>query len=93
MSNSSIYAAFERMWLHIVTKLNNYATTEQFDMHIYNTSNPHEINKTQIGLGNVENKSAATILSEMTKSNIVDALGYAPSLVTVRSWSAEDVEV
>ena len=31
-----------------------------------------------IGLGNVENKSSATIRGELTKANIVSALGYTP---------------
>lgn len=31
-----------------------------------------------IGLGNVENKSSATIRGELTKKNVVDALGYTP---------------
>jgi hypothetical protein len=34
--------------------------------------------KTDIGLGNVENKSSATIRSEITKSNVVSSLGYTP---------------
>jgi hypothetical protein len=40
-----------------------------------------------IGLGNVENKSSATILSELTKDNVVSALGYTPgsSDITVDS--------
>lgn len=46
--------------------------------HIANTSNPHSVTKSQVGLGNVENKSSATILSELTKDNVVDALGYTP---------------
>lgn len=35
-------------------------------------------NKTEIGLGNVENKSPSDILSELTKENVISALGYAP---------------
>lgn len=31
-----------------------------------------------VGLGNVENKSAATILSELTSGNVTTALGYTP---------------
>ena len=46
--------------------------------HIGNKSNPHSVTKSQIGLGNVENKSGATIRGEMTKSEVVDALGYTP---------------
>ena len=36
------------------------------------------ITKAGIGLGNVENKSSATIRSELTSSNVTAALGYAP---------------
>ena len=46
--------------------------------HIGNKSNPHSVTKSQIGLGNVENKSGATIRGEMTKSDVVNALGYTP---------------
>lgn len=48
------------------------------DSHISNTSNPHKITKDQIGLNNVENKSSATIRSELTKENVTTALGYTP---------------
>lgn len=36
------------------------------------------ITKAGIGLGNVENKSSATIRSELTSSNVAAALGYTP---------------
>jgi hypothetical protein len=36
------------------------------------------ITKSNIGLGNVENKSSATIRSEITSSNVTSALGYTP---------------
>ena len=36
------------------------------------------ITKANVGLGNVENKSSATIRSELTKANVVSALGYTP---------------
>lgn len=36
------------------------------------------ITKAGIGLGNVENKSSATIRSELTSSNVTTALGYTP---------------
>lgn len=39
------------------------------------------ITPTNIGLGNVENKSSATIRSELTKDNVTDALGYTPPTV------------
>ena len=37
-----------------------------------------EITRESLGLGNVENKSAQTIISEITKDNIETALGYSP---------------
>ena len=36
------------------------------------------ITKSSIGLGNVENKSSATIRGELTSSNVTTALGYTP---------------
>ena len=46
--------------------------------HIGNKNNPHSVTKSQVGLSNVENKSGTTIRSEMTKEEVVDALGYTP---------------
>lgn len=36
------------------------------------------VTKSDVGLGNVENKSSATIRSEITKDNVTTALGYTP---------------
>lgn len=36
------------------------------------------INKADIGLGDVENKSSTTIRNEITKTNVTNALGYTP---------------
>ena len=33
---------------------------------------------TEVGLGNVDNKSSATIISEITSDNVITALGYTP---------------
>lgn len=46
--------------------------------HIGNKNNPHSVTKSQVGLGNVENKSGTTIRSEMTKTEVINALGYTP---------------
>lgn len=46
--------------------------------HTSNTSNPHSVTKSQVGLENVENKSSATIREELTKENVTTALGYTP---------------
>ena len=39
------------------------------------------LSKSDVGLGNVENKSSSTIRSELTKSNVTTALGYTPPTV------------
>lgn len=54
------------------------ANTSDLTSHTNNQSNPHSVTKTQIGLGNVENKSSATIRGELTKANVTTALGYTP---------------
>ena len=47
--------------------------------HISNTSNPHSVTKSQVGLGNVEDKSSATIRGELTSGNVTSALGFTPA--------------
>ena len=58
------------------TKENEIASN--LSSHTGNKSNPHSVTKAQVGLGNVENKSSATIRGEITKSNVTTALGYTP---------------
>ena len=55
------------------------ANVSDLTSHTGNKSNPHGVTKAQIGLGNVENKSSATIRGELTKANVTDALGYTPA--------------
>lgn len=47
--------------------------------HISQKNNPHGVTKAQVGLGNVENKTAAAIRAGMTKAEVVSALGYTPA--------------
>ena len=54
------------------------ANASDLTSHTLNKSNPHGVTKSQVGLGNVENKSSATIRGEITKSNVTTALGYTP---------------
>lgn len=61
------------------TNWNNAST------HTSNTSNPHSVTKSQVGLGNVENKSSATIRGELTKANVTTALGYTPPTTDTNS--------
>ena len=54
--------------------------------HLNNKSNPHGVTKSQLGLGNVENKSSATIRGELTKDNVTTALGYTPPKQDTNTW-------
>ena len=42
------------------------------------SGNPHNVTKSDVGLGNVENKTIAQILAELTSSHVTTALGYTP---------------
>ena len=66
------------VYQYLPAKSGTLALNEDLTSHIEDKSNPHEVTKSQIGLGNVENKSSATIRGELTKSNIITALGYTP---------------
>lgn len=46
--------------------------------HSTSAGNPHKTTKADLGLGNVENKSSATIRGELTSDNVTTALGYTP---------------
>ena len=68
-SGEKISIAFAKIKLAITTLIN----------HLANKSNPHGVTKSQVGLGNVENKSSAIIRGELTKGNVTTALGYTPA--------------
>lgn len=68
-SGEKISIAFAKIKLAITTLIN----------HLANKSNPHGVTKSQVGLGNVENKSSATIRGELTKGNVATALGFTPA--------------
>lgn len=53
----------------------------------YRTGNIN-ITKANLGLGNVENKSSATIRGELTADNVADALGYTPASNSAATASA-----
>lgn len=52
-------------------------------------TNPHGTNKSDVGLGNVEDKSAATILNELTAAKIAEKLGFMPTQITVGADAAK----
>ena len=68
-SGEKISIAFAKIKLAITTLIN----------HLANKTNPHGVTKSQVGLGNVENKSSATIRGELTKGNVTTALGFTPA--------------
>lgn len=68
-SGEKISIAFAKIKLAITTLIK----------HLVNKSNPHGVTKSQVGLGNVENKSSATIRSEITDANVATALGFTPA--------------
>lgn len=75
-SGEKISIAFAKIKLAITTLIN----------HLANKSNPHSVTKSQVGLGNVDNKSSATIRGELTKENVTTALGYTPPSQDTNTW-------
>lgn len=79
------------------TSAKTLATTEYVDAHSQKTSsNPHNVTKSDVGLGNVENKSSAAIRGELTKDNVTTALGYTPPTTeyidTLELITTEDID-
>lgn len=52
-------------------------------------TNPHGTTKADVGLGNVEDKSAATILNELTKAKLVEKLGFTPTEIVIGTDAAK----
>ena len=52
------------------TQIGGKASQSSLDTHTSDTENPHGITATQLGLGNVENKSSATIRGEIVDADI-----------------------
>lgn len=53
---------------------------ENLELHKQDRSNPHGLTGSQLGLGNVENKSSEAIRSEITAGNVIAALGFTPEI-------------
>ena len=60
---------------NIQTQLDNKAAST----HNHTASQITDLSKSSVGLGNVENKSSATIRSEITSGNVTTALGFTPA--------------
>lgn len=74
------------------TKTDGLVAASALTSHTEDTENPHDVTKAQLGLGNVENKSSATIRGELTNENVISALGYA-SETTGGAMSAADKQL
>ena len=72
VQNKVVKAKFDE----IEEKVNANETT--ISSHKNDQNNPHNVTKSQLNLGNVEDKSSETIRSEITKENVTTALGYTP---------------
>ena len=53
---------------------------DELTAHKQDSSNPHGVDKEQVGLGNVENKSSEDIRGEITFENVIKALGFTPEI-------------
>lgn len=83
VSNAVIVAALTGT-SHTVLSDKGTNTHAQIDSHISNTSNPHSVTKTQVGLSNVDNTSdvnkpisTATQNALNLKASLQDAIVYA----------------
>lgn len=54
-----------------------------YDHSQVTSGNPHNVTAAEVGLGNVDNKSSETIRSEITSTNVTDALGFTPADASV----------
>lgn len=80
--NSSILNAMEQAFTTALkNKLDGIETRANNYTHPGSGSNPHGTTKGDVGLGNVENKSSATIRGELTKENVSSALGFSPKKI------------
>ena len=64
-------------WTDVIgrpTKLSQFTN----DLGLGSLAYVNSLSKSDVGLGNVENKSSATIRGEITSANITTALGYTP---------------
>ena len=50
-----------------------------YEHSLKTSGNPHNVTKADIGLGNVENKTSAEILGELTKEKVNTLIGYVPA--------------
>lgn len=57
----------------IISEAVGYVTTEQFEVHTGNSTNPHNVTKQQVGLGNVPNLAPSDMTINFTKASTLTA--------------------
>ena len=65
-------------YITVTSATNSTPTDIPVYVHPGSGTNPHGTTKADLGLDNVENKSSATIRSEITSTDVTTALGYTP---------------
>ena len=61
--------------------------TDLTSMKTYTDTKVASVTKSSLGLGNVENKSSATIRGELTSANVTTALGFTPTSLALGETS------
>lgn len=69
------------------------ATTVALNAHTTNTSNPHSVTKTQVGLGNVDNTSDADKPVSTATQAALDLKANAADIGTLSTQDANDVSI
>lgn len=76
----SAYIIFGKTENTVYNGADGAALEQSLSNHLSDITNPHKVTKEQVGLENVENKNSETIRGELTKENVVDALGFEPEI-------------
>lgn len=76
----SAYIIFGKTENTVYNGADGAALEQSLSNHLSDITNPHKVTKEQVGLENVENKNSETIRGELTKQNVVDALGFEPEI-------------
>ena len=80
-------------YLKIVDAQSTYATKTELTAHTGNTSNPHNVTKAQVGLGNVDNTSDANKPVSTAQQAAIDAVDNKTAVYTTVPELAADYTI
>lgn len=89
ITNKDLIAALSKKLTEEIT--NRKTTDENLANHIADTNNPHKVTKSQIGLGNVDNTSDASLFTDISNTNTNLSLtigGTTKSISNINAKSA-----